>query len=380
MEPFKNFISPHLVTCIAGHLERQLSTFDRTLFEQSILNDLDGLELKARAQLIADHLHAVLPEDHEVRYKIILDMLHPADDINGGQQSDAEGICGWGMMPLGLVVGQHGLVAFEASLLLLKEMTIRFTSEFDVRYFLLADQQRALDIMQGWIKDPNEHVRRLVSEGTRPRLPWAMQLPSLRADPSPVLSLLEALRDDKEEYVRRSVANHLNDIAKDHPDLVANIAKQWMENADANRSRLVRHACRSLIKQGHTGALEAFGLNPPELQLRKFSIENKQVIFGTGLNFCANIISTSKKPQNLIIDYVVYFLKANNQQSAKVFKWKKLTLDVGESVSMKKVHPIRPITTRRYYEGTQALALRINGKDFGFVEFELIMTGKNDLG
>ncbi len=380
MEPFKNFISPHLVTCIAGHLERQLSTFDRTLFEQSILNDLDGLELKARAQLIADHLHAVLPEDYKVRYKIILDMLHPADDINGGQQSDAEGICGWGMMPLGLVVGQHGLVAFEASLLLLKEMTIRFTSEFDVRYFLLADQQRALDIMQGWIKDPNEHVRRLVSEGTRPRLPWAMQLPSLRADPSPVLSLLEALRDDKEEYVRRSVANHLNDIAKDHPDLVANIAKQWMENADANRSRLVRHACRSLIKQGHTGALEAFGLNPPELQLRKFSIENKQVIFGNGLNFCANIISTSKKPQNLIIDYVVYFLKANNQQSAKVFKWKKLTLDVGESVSMKKVHPIRPITTRRYYEGTQALALRINGKDFGFVEFELIMTGKNDLG
>ena len=377
MEPFKNFISPGLVTCIAGHLAIHLPTFDRVSFEESILKELNGLELKARGQLIADHLHAVLPEDHSVRHKIILAMLHPVDDINGEQKSDAEGICGWGMMPLGLVVGQHGLAAFEEALLLLKEMTKRFSSEFDVRYFLLEDQQRALDIMQGWINDPNRHVRRLVSEGTRPRLPWAMQLPGLKADPSPILPLLKALRDDKEEYVRRSVANHLNDIAKDHPDLVADIAKDWMKNADKNRTKLVRHACRSLIKQGHTGALEAFGLNPPEVNLKKISIENRNVIFGNGLNFCADIISTAKKPQNLIIDYVVYFLKSNNKQSGKVFKWKKLTLEAGETLSMRKIHPIRPITTRRYYEGTQALALRINGKDFGFEEFDLIMTDEN---
>jgi 3-methyladenine DNA glycosylase AlkC len=284
------------------------------------------------------------------------------------------------MMPLGLVVGQHGLAAFEEALLLLKEMTKRFTSEFDVRYFLLEDQQRALHIMQGWINDPNRHVRRLVSEGTRPRLPWAMQLPSLKADPSPVLPLLKALRDDKEEYVRRSVANHLNDIAKDHPDLVANIAKEWLKNADTNRTRLVRHACRSLIKQGHKGALEAFGLNPPKLKLKNFSIETQNVMFGDDLIFSITLISTDKKPQNLVIDYVVYFLKANNKQSGKVFKWKKVTLEAGATLSMKKVHSIRPITTRRYYEGTQALALRINGEDFGFVEFDLIMMGKNERG
>ncbi|MFT5598599.1 MAG: 3-methyladenine DNA glycosylase AlkC [Urechidicola sp.] len=378
MEPFKNFISPDLVACIAYHLEIHLPTLDRESFEKAILKELDGLELKARGQLIADHLHAVLPEDHSVRHKIILAMLHPVDDINGEQKSGTEGICGWGMMPLGLVVGQHGLAAFEEALLLLKEMTIRFTSEFDVRYFLLADQQRALDIMQGWITDPNRHVRRLVSEGTRPRLPWAMQLPGLKADPSPVLPLLKALRDDKEEYVRRSVANHLNDIAKDHPDLVANIAKEWLKNADTNRTRLVRHACRSLIKQGHKGALEAFGLNPPELKLKKFNIETQNVTFGNDLIFSITLISTDKKPQNLIIDYVVHFVKANKQRSGKVFKWKKLILEAGQSLSLKKFHPIRPITTRRYYAGTQALTLRINGEDFGLEEFDLIMIGKNE--
>lgn len=372
-ELFKNFISPGLVVCIAGHLETHLPTFDRALFEEAILKELDGLELKARAQLIADHLHAVLPEDHKTRHKIILAMLHSTDDINAEQQSDANGICGWGMMPLGLVVGQHGLAAFEESLLLLKEMTIRFTSEFDLRYFLIADQERALAIMQCWVNDPNRHVRRLVSEGTRPRLPWAMQLPKLRADPSPTLPLLEALRDDREEYVRRSVANHLNDIAKDHPDLVADLARQWMKNADKNRTRLVRHACRSLIKEGHTGALEAFGLHSPEVKVRKINIETQNVILGNNLIFSVDIISTNKKPQNLIIDYVVHFLKANNKQSGKVFKWKKLTLEAGENLSMKKIHPIRPITTRQYYAGTQALSLRINGKDFGLEEFGLIM-------
>jgi 3-methyladenine DNA glycosylase AlkC len=365
------------VTCIAGHLKVHLSTFDRVSFEEAILKELNGLELKARAQLIADHLHAVLPENHKTRYRIILDMLHPADDIKDGQQSDAYGICGWGMMPLGLVVGQHGLAAFDESLQLLKEMTIRFTSEFDVRYFLLADEKRTLNIMQGWINDPSYHVRRLVSEGTRPRLPWAMQLPSLRADPSPTLPLLEALRDDKEEYVRRSVANHLNDIAKDHPGLVANIAKEWMKDADKHRTKLVHHACRTLIKQGHKGALEAFGLSPPEVKISGIRIENKNVVFGDGLLFCVDLISISKKPQDLVIDYVVHFLKANNKQSGKVFKWKKLTLESGQTLSMKKVHAIRPITTRRYYEGTQALTLRINGEDFGFEEFDLIMTGKN---
>ncbi len=280
-------------------------------------------------------------------------------------------------MPLGLVVGQHGRADFEASVALLKQMTRRFSSEFDLRYFLLEDQERTLDIIKGWVDDPDYHVRRLVSEGTRPRLPWAMQLPRLMADPSPALPLLEALRDDEEEYVRRSVANHLNDIAKDHPDLIAELAGKWLKDANANRTKLVRHACRSLIKQGHPGALKVFELNPPDLKLDKMIMETPVVVFGSDLVFSVELISTCRKPQKLIIDYVVHFLKANGSRSGKVFKWKKLTLGAGEKQLMKRKHPIRPITTRRYYRGTQGLSLRINGEDFTLAEFDLVMADEN---
>ncbi|NRA83007.1 MAG: DNA alkylation repair protein [Gammaproteobacteria bacterium] len=373
MEPFKNNLSSELVVCIAGHLARHLDEFDRSAFEVSILNDLSSLELKERVQLIADHIHDALPCDYTVRYQIIREILHPVTDTNGALQSDENGICGWGMMPLGLVVGRHGGAAFEESLLLLKEMTKRFSSEFDVRYFLLADQDRALNIMKKWIGDPNRHVRRLVSEGTRPRLPWAMQLPKLVAAPYPTLPLLEALRDDPEEYVRRSVANHLNDIAKDHPDLVADLAKDWMQGADKVREKLVRHACRTLIKQGHPVALEAFGVRAPEIELQKLSIATDIMKLGDTLIFTADICSTAARSQSLIIDYLVHFKKANGKQKTKVFKWKKLTLKAEKIISITRSHPIRPITTRRYYEGRQALSLRINGQDFGFEEFFLLM-------
>ena len=371
MEPFKNNISPELVVCISDHLEKHLGNFDRQGFETPILHKLNTLELKQRAQLISDHLHVALPEAFDERAKVLRAMLHPHDGEHNGQQSDENGISGWGMFPLAMVVGQHGQQAFEGSLLLLKDMTSRFSSEFDVRYYLIADQERALNIMSAWVDHPNMHVRRLLSEGTRPRLPWGMQLRQLVEDPSPMLPLLEALRDDKEEYVRRSVANHLNDIAKDHPDLVAGLAKDWMKGADKNRERLVRHACRTLIKKGHVGALEAFGLGAPEIDLTEFTIETKHVVLGGSVDFEATLKSTSKKAQSLVIDYLLHFKKANGGQTGKVFKWKSIKLVPGASATMRKSHAIKAITTRRYYEGEQALSLRINGQDFGFEEFDL---------
>lgn len=371
MEPFKNKISPALVSCIAFHLDRHLKKFDWPAFEAAILAELEGLELKQRAQLIADQLHEILPKKPNARAKIVRAMLHPQDGEHNGQQSDENGITGWGMFPLSMVVGQHGLDDFEGSLLLLKEMTSRFSSEFDVRYFLLADQERALGVMRQWVDDPNVHVRRLVSEGTRPRLPWGMQLPRLIDDPSPMLPILEALRDDEEEYVRRSVANHLNDIAKDHPDLVAGLAKKWMAVADKNRTRLVRHACRTLIKEGHQGALEAFGIGKPKIALNHFHVTTEKVKIGSALGFAVEIRSTSKAPQSLVIDYLVHFKKANGTRAGKVFKWKTVDLKGGEVLTLDRSHAIRPITTRRYYTGVQAVSLRINGKDFGLQEFHL---------
>lgn len=374
MEPFKNKISRQLVLCLASHLQTRLEVFDRDAFEQAILTRLDTLELKQRARLIADVTHGVLPAPLSDRYRVLQSLLHPDEEGAGiDRGSDDRGIRGWGVMPLGMIVSQHGLSDFDASFAVLKQMTKRATAEFDVRPFLDADQDRALDILALWVADPNKHVRRLVSEGTRPRLPWGMQLKRLVADPSPTLPLLEALRDDPEEYVRRSVANHLNDIAKDHPDLVADLAAVWLKTANRNRERLVRHACRTLIKHGHAGALSAFGLHEPAVTVDGPHVAAPRVDYGGAVAFKARLTSNAARPQTLVVDYEVHFRKASGTLAAKVFKWKTLTLEPGATLALERRHPIRPITTRRYYPGTHAIALRINGMDCGYAEFELII-------
>lgn len=371
MEPFKNFISAREVDLITLHLSRHLPEFDGQDFQTGIMKSLLSLELKQRAALIASALHNVLPPDAASRNAILAAMLHPDPLDQATQPSDDKGISGWGLWPLTMVVGTYGLEDFDASLALLKEMTKRGTSEFDVRPFLQADQERALAIITPWASDENIHVRRLASEGTRPRLPWGMQLKQLVTDPSPTLPILHAMRDDPEEYVRRSVANHLNDIAKDHPDLVAGLANDWMSAAPAPRQKLVRHACRTLIKQGHPMALAAFGVGKPDISEPVIRVLTPQVDLGSALSFAVDLSSGAKKPQKLIIDYVIHFQKVSGTLAAKVFKWKQMTLEAGQTVSMTRDHAIRPITTRKYYAGTHALSLRINGRDFGREEFEL---------
>jgi len=373
LEPFKNNISPDLVRCLAGHIEKHFKGFDRQAYEAEILSGLDALELKQRARLIADVTDRHLPAPLEERFAILEAILHPMMEAAFDRGSDEKGIRGWGIMPLGMVVSDCGLEDFEASFALLKEMTKRATAEFDVRPFLAKDQERALSIMAPWVRDDSVHVRRLVSEGTRPRLPWGLRLKRLVEDPSPTLPLLEALKDDPEDYVRRSVANHLNDIAKDHPDLVAEIAARWLKGAGKNREKLLRHACRSLIKQGHTATLEAFGLNPPEIRVEGPRIATASITYGEAVGFDIELVSTAAKPQELVLDYLVHFRKANGTLAPKVFKWSKLTLAPGERLSLSRKHAIRPITTRVYYGGMQAVSLRINGRDFGFSEFELVM-------
>ncbi|MCV0424125.1 MAG: DNA alkylation repair protein [Roseibium sp.] len=375
MEPFKNNISPDLVQNLGCLLGRHLPDFDRAAYEAAILSKLHDLELKQRARLIADETGRALPEALPEKFRILLAILHPVENEGVDRASDGQGIRGWGMMPLGMVVTDYGLGDFDSSFALLKEMTKRATAEFEVRPFLAKDQSRALEIMAPWVNDPSVHVRRLVSEGTRPRLPWGMRLNQLVEDPTPTLPLLEALKDDPEEYVRRSVANHLNDIAKDHPDLVAEIAARWLKGADKPREKLVRHACRSLIKQGHKATLEAFGLKPPEIAVAGPEVTTRTVTYGSSVAFQVEIRSKSPQPQDLVIDYLVHFKKANGSLSPKVFKWTKVKLAPGQTLSLSREHAIRPITTRVYYGGTQAIGLRINGQDFGYSKFELVMTG-----
>lgn len=371
MEPFKNLFSPELVRCISRHLRRQIRGFDHAAFDASIVGQLDALELKARSQLIADHVHAALPVDPLERERILLAMLHPDELNHANQAASDEGVCGWGILPLTEVVAQHGLQDFDRSMQLLREMTKRFSAEYAVRPFLLADQTRAINILATWVDDANHHVRRLVSEGSRPRLPWAMQLPDLKRDPSPMLPLLEKLRDDTSPYVRRSVANHLNDISKDHPEIVTALASSWRSKASPEREALLRHACRGLIKQGHSATLAVFDRHPPQLKKGRLQLSTPALRMGEVLGFQMSLRSTAQVPQQLTVDYVLHFLKANGQRSPKVFKGALLRLEPGESITFSRSHRFREVTTRKHYPGEQGVSLRINGVDTDVATFVL---------
>ena len=247
-EPFKNLINADLVRRCGEHLQRHWRGFDRRGFERRALQGLDALEMKARAMQVADALEATLPDDFDRAAGILESALAPAatDDSLGFRTTDA-GLAGWIGWPLGEFLARRGQADPERALLALRELTQRFTSEFAVRPFLLNHFDLTLAQLQRWSSDPSPHVRRWTSEGSRPRLPWGLQIKSLIADPSPTLPLLHALQDDPSPYVRRSVANHLNDIAKDHPGLVADWLEKHLPEAGAERKALLRHAIEHAV-------------------------------------------------------------------------------------------------------------------------------------
>ena len=260
MEPFKNLFSRDLIAAMGGHLAARDPGFDRAGFEAMASAGLEELELKARSAQITRALEAYLPADFAAACDVLLATLHPdTGGVSDTAASDARGLRGWAVMPMADFVAARGLGDFDRAMGVLGEMTKRFSAEFAVRPFILADPGRAMGWLTAWAGDPSARVRRLASEGSRPRLPWGIRLKPLVADPAPLIPLLTMLRDDPSEDVRRSVANSLNDIAKDHPDLVARIARDWLRDAPRERARLVRHALRSLVKQGHAPTLAALG-------------------------------------------------------------------------------------------------------------------------
>ncbi len=375
MEPFKNLFNETIIAGMGDHFLKAWPDFNRKGFVQDATENLDTLELKQRSEQITQAMHKHLPDDFIHAGKIMLASLTPEDgsDLSNIPVNET-GISGWAVMPMAHYVGLWGLDHFERSMILFKEMTIRSSSEFGIRFFLIEKPKETLAVLMEWTKHKNEHVRRLVSEGTRPRLPWAMQLPAFIKTPTLILPLLQALKDDSSEYVRRSVANNLNDIAKDHPDLVAEIAGQWLVGASKDRQKLVRHACRTLIKQGHQATLQALGYDRPKVSLVGLQLERPVVKFGQALVFEMGLVSKAKSVQNLIVDYVIHHQKANGRTTPKVFKWKVLTLKAGARHSASKKHPFRQITTRVYYPGIHRIEIVINGETQGGVDFELLMT------
>jgi 3-methyladenine DNA glycosylase AlkC len=367
-EPLKNQYGLDVPQAIASMIAKVHPGFDSLGFVSDALNGYDALELMPRGKKIAQALRRHLPHDYSQAVTILLNSL---DQPHGRDPSLSMG--SFLFMPHTMFVALYGLDHFEVSMQAQHALTQRFTAEFSIRPFLERHTQATLQQLTQWATDPSPHVRRLVSEGTRPRLPWAPRLRQFQADPSPVLALLELLKDDPELYVRRSVANNLNDIGKDHPDVLAQTAQAWLKDATPERAWTVGHALRSAVKRGDTGALKVLGFGQAaDVVLDAVQITPPKPTMGADVRVMFEVTNPHDTPQRVLVDLVVHYVKANGQAKPKVFKLKVLDLAPGQSTQISKKLSLAPMTTRQHYLGVHKVAVLLNGQTRPLGEFELL--------
>ena len=372
-EPFKNMVGAELVGQLARHLHRVWPSFRRDAFRRQALRGLQDKELKARVRHLADVLEAFLPADFAAAADVLEASLAPAridTDLSALVPGD-DGLAGWPVWPMTDFVARRGLPHPERAFAALHALTQRHTAEFAIRPFLREHADLTMTTLHAWVDDPSPHVRRLVSEGSRPRLPWGEVLRALIADPTPTLPLLERLQDDASDYVRRSVANHLNDIAKDHPEIVADWIARHVVGAGSQRLALLRRAGRTLVKRGHRGVLAAFGSGERLRGAATLTIAPAAARVGGEVTLDVELTSRARQTQRLVVDYVVHQVRPRGETAAKVWKGWVLELAPGEQRALTRRHSLRVVTTRRDHPGWHAVELIVNGEVVAASGFEL---------
>jgi 3-methyladenine DNA glycosylase AlkC len=358
-----------LVHQLALDISHTWPEFEAAGFTTDINAKLETLSFGDRNALIRDRLHQYLPKHFPAAAQILIDSLQQKPVV-----SDLAGFDGFIIMPQCDFVAMYGLNHFDISMKALYEMTIRFTAEGAIRAFIQKYPEKTLKQLEEWSRDENPMARRLASEGTRPRLPLAPRLPQFIDDPRPVLKLLDNLKCDPVLVVRRSVANNLNDMAKDNPDLVVETLRAWQQTGDKGTAWIIKHASRTLVKQGHKEALALLGYPPnPAIDVQNLTIEQPVIQLGDDLIFNFEIHSRAAETQNMMIDYVVHHMKANGKLAPKVFKLTKKKLKADEMLSLTRKHAIKPISTRKYYAGRHRVEIQINGEIWAEKEFELVI-------
>ena len=361
-EPLKSFVNRESVGRLAGAIQLVHPAFDSGAFAKAATTGLEPLELKARVDHVAAAVAAHLPQPFPKGARLLARAVPKA----------VPELTMWEAWPAVTYVEHRGIEHPLEALEALAVLTRYASAEFAIRPYIEQHPDVTWPRLHAWAESGDLHVRRLVSEGTRPRLPWGRQLPSLRQDPSPSLALLDRLRDDPDEYVRRSVANHLNDVAKDHAELAIATARRWLAAPSEHTERIVRHALRSLIKAGHPDALTLLGSAPDSrLAVGGLRIHMPVVTLGESLHFSFTLTSTADEPIRAVIDYVVHHRRANGALTPKVFKLSTRMLVPSETAAISRHHPMRPITTRRYYPGEHKLEVQINGRVLACAAFQL---------
>ncbi|MDX9678237.1 DNA alkylation repair protein [Pseudomonas zeae] len=343
---------------IASEMSAVYPAFKVKAFLKHAQDGLAELSVMQRMARVSESLHAVLPLDYQDSLDVLREL---APRLNSGFVS----------MCLPHYVASYGGHAFDTSMDALKHFTTFGSSEFAIRHFLRSDLERSLERMHDWTRDENHHVRRLASEGSRPRLPWSFRLEAVQADPQLAAGILDRLKADESLYVRKSVANHLNDVTKVHPAWVLDTIEGWsLENK--HTAWIAKHALRSLIKQGDLRALTVIGAGAKaEVELLDVRVEPPVVRLGEAITLSFVVKSTVAHEQRLVIDYAIDYVKANGGVSGKVFKLKTLVLAGFESVVVGRRQVIKDFTTRKHYAGEHTMHLMVNGRNLTSTAFSI---------
>ncbi|MCL7452057.1 MAG: DNA alkylation repair protein [Anaerolineae bacterium] len=357
---FKDIYNQKYVSDLAGAIQQVYPGLDRRALLAGVFDEEWELrELKQRMRHITLVLGSLLPADYGTALSILR------------QAAPSLSHFGFENMVFPDFVEVFGLDHWQASIPALEAFTQLISAEYAVRPFIVQDQERMMAQMLRWAHHESPDVRRLASEGCRPRLPWGIRLQALEANPAPILQILEALKDDPSESVRRSVANNLNDISKDNPEIVLDLARRWHADGGPEIEWIAKHALRTLVKKGHPRALALLGYGPAAIDVRNLAVEPAAIAEGGEVTFSFDLESLADEPQELMIDFVIHLVRARGQRTPKVFKLAKRTLQPREVLHIEKVFSFRPVTTRKYYPGEHAFQPQVNGTTYGSISFQV---------
>ena len=364
-QPLKYYFGKELARELSGRICEVHPKFPVKEFIRRVAAEVEGLELKARVAAITRTLHDLLPENYQESLDILCDSLGPELGEDQGMFNE-----GYYLMPVAHFVEIYGLEEFGPSMAAIEEITKRHTGEYAIRPFLSRSPKRTMKVIHKWARDPSPHVRRLASEGIRPRLPWATRIESLIEDPKPILEVLDVLKDDPSAFVRKSVANNLNDICKDHPKLVLELVEKWMQGESERTAWIVRHGLRNLIKNGDPAAMELLGFRPGLAVRVRLRLASFEVRAGSTLEFEVSLLNEEPHEEQVIVDYVIDFVRPGGRASSKVFKLKTLAIAAGERIQLEKKHSFRLVKTR-LYAGKHRLSIQVNGRIVRHKDFQL---------
>lgn len=354
----KDQVGPAFIEKLAQSVSNHYPSFDHQSFCDQVHSQLEELELKARISWVAECLHHHLPVEYPKAIDILLQAGLPFKEMPA--------------LVFPEFVMRYGMDDWTVSIPALASFTSLCSSEFGIRPFIIADPERMIDQMLIWTDHESEHIRRLASEGCRPRLPWGLAIKAFKTDPTPILPILEKLKADPSDYVRRSVANNLNDISKDHPETVLTIAEQWF-GQDSKTDKLIKHALRGLLKQGNKRALRLFGFADPEqIQVQSFNLSQERISIGETLEFDFQFTVREKGTWKLRIEYAVFYLKANGSHSKKVFQLTENLFEGFKSYEYRRSQHFRNLTTRKHYPGLHHISLLVNGEAVSTETFKLL--------